>query len=108
MYQSRDAQEPYSSRNEDARAGNLGFAKVLCQSYGCDRFHGLHGQRCAEGEACKYVGQSAEDERAGKRDGAGLSEGDEDGEEGADVAKRAGYLGQGMAVECFYVVSLNV
>ena len=106
-YESGDAQESDGGRDEDARARYLGFAEVLRQGYGRDRFHGLHGQGYAEGEAGEYVGQSAEDEGAGEGDGSDLRQCDEDGEEGADVAERAGDLGEGLAVEGFRVVSLD-
>lgn len=108
MYQSRNTQESYSRGNKDARTRYLGFAEALCQSYGCDRFHGLHGQGNAEGEASQNVGQSAKDERAGEGDGPNLRQSDEDGEKSADVAERAGDLGERLAVEGFYVVSLDL
>ena len=108
VYQSRNAQKSYGGGDEDARTRYLGFAEVLGQSYGCDRFHGLHGQGYAEGEARQNVGESAEDKRAGEGYGADLRQRDQDGEKSADVTERTGYLGEGLPVEGTYVVSLGL
>lgn len=69
--------------------------------------HGLHGQGDAKDNSGEDVEDARKDERRAQVDVPLGREGDHQGKQGAQIAQRAGYLGQGRISKCRQVMGVE-